>query len=243
MQQLVESLEKGEVDSDIIDDLGCHIANLISEDFEERIHASLLQDLSIHKAHEISPLFVLGSHFSTNEQPKPSCSALFAAIANCFEAAGFLMLYYLRCKYFLSKSAHQIICSHLLDSNSEQPLIPKVCQVCSNGNTGILMTKTYHALCEAQKMSDPTKSLVKDMKLMLTYDCEMFCFMLPCIFSEFAHSDLYSVINNSELIRMVTSAVDPTSLQEFMCLCLTGSAKIISREDPMSAIGEYTKTL
>lgn len=110
--------------------------------------------------------------------------------------------------------------------------------MCLAPNASIQVPKVYQTFCEASNRNDLTKSLIADMQMMLTYDSEMFCYMLPCIFSDFAHSESFSVVNNCELIRMVTTAVDPMSLHEFMCLCLTGSAKIISREDPMSVIGK-----
>lgn len=72
----------------------------------------------------------------------------------------------------------------------------------------------------------------------LTYDSEMFCFMLPSIFGEIASNGTFPVTNNSDLIHLVVSAIDPNNLQELICLCLTGSAKVINRENPLPVIGK-----
>lgn len=99
-------------------------------------------------------------------------------------------------------------------------------------------SKIYQSVCEALKRDDLTRSLVDDLNMMQTYDPEMFCFAAHTIFSDFSHSELYNAINNTEIIRLLASTIDPTSLNDIMCLCLTGSLKIISREEPMSVIGK-----
>lgn len=97
--------------------------------------------------------------------------------------------------------------------------------------------KQYISYCEACKR-EPVKSLIEDLQMMCTYDSEMFCFMLPNLFSEYTGYEALSITNNVELIRLVVSAVDPKTLHEVLCYCLTGTLRIISREDPLKVIGE-----
>jgi len=73
----------------------------------------------------------------------------------------------------------------------------------------------------------------------LTYDSDMFCFLLPSVFGEIASSGLFPVTGNVDLIHLVVSAVDPIYLQELVCLCLTGTAKIINKEEVLSLIGKH----
>lgn len=77
----------------------------------------------------------------------------------------------------------------------------------------------------------------------LTYDSEMFCFLLPSIFGEFANCGSFSITGNIDLIRLVVSTVDPIYLQELICLCLTGTAKVINKEDVLPLIGAYMKAI
>lgn len=68
--------------------------------------------------------------------------------------------------------------------------------------------------------------------------------MVPCIFNDFPFypdktTNQFSIQNNCDLIRLVVSTVDPMTLEDLLCLCLVGSAKVISREDPMSIVGKY----
>lgn len=77
----------------------------------------------------------------------------------------------------------------------------------------------------------------------LTYDSEMFCFLLPSIFGEFASCGSFSITGNIDLIRLVVSTVDPIYLQELICLCLTGTAKVINKEDVLPLIGAYMKAI
>lgn len=74
----------------------------------------------------------------------------------------------------------------------------------------------------------------------LTYDSEMFCFMLPSVFGEIANSGSFQVTGNINLIHLVVSAIDPVYLQELISLCLTGGAKVINKEEVLSLIGKVS---
>lgn len=71
----------------------------------------------------------------------------------------------------------------------------------------------------------------------MTYDSEMFCFLLPSVFGELATSGTYPITGNTDLIRLAVSAIDPIYLQELICLCLTGTAKVINKDEVISLIG------
>lgn len=73
-----------------------------------------------------------------------------------------------------------------------------------------------------------------------TYDSEMFCFMLPSIFGELATSGSFIITGDVDLIRLIVSVIDPIYLQELICLCLTGTAKVIKKEDAINLIGKLS---
>lgn len=83
-----------------------------------------------------------------------------------------------------------------------------------------------------------SKCLYDDMQLCMTYDPDMFCFLLPPVFGELVATSEFDITGNVALIRLVVSAIDPISLQELICLCLTGSAKIINRDEVKDLIGK-----
>lgn len=83
-----------------------------------------------------------------------------------------------------------------------------------------------------------SQCLYDDLFMALTYDSEMFCFLLPSVFGEIATSGAFQVTGNINLIRLVVSAIDPICLQELISLCLTGGAKVVNKEEVLSLIGE-----
>ena len=101
---------------------------------------------------------------------------------------------------------------------------------------GVGFAQNYIAFCESAKRKVP-RCLVDDLKMALEYDSELFCFLLPSIFGELASHGQFPVTSNSDLIHMVVSAVDPIALQELLCLCVTGAAKVINRDEPLPIIG------
>lgn len=99
--------------------------------------------------------------------------------------------------------------------------------------------QSYVEFCNASKRK-LSKCLQDDMLMVLTYDPAMFRFLIPAIFGEIATCGHFTATGNIDLVRLVVSGVDPVSLQELICLCLTGSAKVINKEDVLPLIGEYT---
>lgn len=86
---------------------------------------------------------------------------------------------------------------------------------------------------------DLNKCLHDDMAMCLTYDPLMLCFLLPGIFSELAQHGAFKITGNIDLIHLAMTALDPTSLQEVLCLCLPNTIKFISKDDDVaSLIGE-----
>lgn len=82
-----------------------------------------------------------------------------------------------------------------------------------------------------------SQCLYDDLIMTLTYDSEMFCFLLPSVFGDIAATGSFQVTSNISLIRLVVSAMDPICLQELISLCLTGGAKVIGKEEVLSLIG------
>lgn len=104
-----------------------------------------------------------------------------------------------------------------------------------NGTMSVCNEYTEFCNYAMRKLS----TLNDDLQMALTYDSEMFCFLLPSIFVEFANSSSFSITGNINLIKLVVSAIDPIHLQELMCMCLTGTAKVINKDDVMPLIGKY----
>lgn len=104
---------------------------------------------------------------------------------------------------------------------------------------GTSVSSGYKDFCTSAKRN-LFRCLYDDLSMAVTYDTNMFCFLIPSVFSELATSGSFSVTGNIELIHLVVSAIDPSSLQELICLCLTGTAKIIDKtESIMHLIGKF----
>lgn len=99
------------------------------------------------------------------------------------------------------------------------------------------MANNYVEFCSSARRK-LTKCLYDDLLKALTYDSEMFCFLLPSVFGEIAATGSFPVTGNIDLIRLVASAIDPVHLQELICLCLTGTTKVINKEDVMPLVGK-----
>lgn len=104
--------------------------------------------------------------------------------------------------------------------------------------SGSVTATTYLDFCNSAKRKT-AKCLFDDLFMALTYDVEMFCFLLPSVFGELAISSQLPVTGNIELIHLVVAAIDPIHLQELICLCMTGTAKVINRDDVLPLIGKY----
>lgn len=104
MHSILKQLDELSSDAAMIDNLGCHIANLISEDFHEAIHnrTSCMKEQNPLK--NASPLFVIGekfcdTHITNDKSLDSNLVMLIAAIARYFQATTFLLLYYFRRRY------------------------------------------------------------------------------------------------------------------------------------------------
>lgn len=103
---------------------------------------------------------------------------------------------------------------------------------------GSIVSSGYIEFCNSARRK-LNKSLYDDLYMAQSYDSVMFCFMLPSIFGEVASCGSFMVTGNIDLIRLVVSSVDPINLQELICLCLTGTAKVINKEDVLPLIGKF----
>lgn len=104
-----------------------------------------------------------------------------------------------------------------------------------NGNLSV--ASCYSEFCTAAKRK-LSKCLHEDLKMSLTYDTNMFCFLLPNVFGDLHVSGAFSITGNIDLIHLVVSAIDPINLQDLICLCLTGNAKVINKEEVLPLIGK-----
>lgn len=102
--------------------------------------------------------------------------------------------------------------------------------------SGYIVASNYVDFCTLAKRK-MAKCLYDDLFMALTYDVEMFCFLLPSVFGELSVTCQFPVTGNIELVHLVVSAIDPIHLQELICLCMTGTAKVINREEVLPLIG------
>lgn len=103
---------------------------------------------------------------------------------------------------------------------------------------GAAVASYYHEFCISAKRKPYNKVLHDDLTMAQAYDSELFCFLLPSVFGEMAASGNFSVTGNVDIIHLVVSTIDPVHLQELICLCLTGTAKVINKEDVLPLIGK-----
>lgn len=75
----------------------------------------------------------------------------------------------------------------------------------------------------------------EDLRMMYDYDPEMLAFVLPAIFSA-DYTTRFEVTNNERLIRLAMSAVGPINLNELISYCMTGTTKIVSRDDSVQGL-------
>lgn len=88
-----------------------------------------------------------------------------------------------------------------------------------------------------------SKCLLEDLSKAVTYDSEMFCFLLPSVFSEMATCGSFTITGNIDLIHLVVSAVDPIFLEELICLCVTNTARVLNKDDVLSLVGKRSKEI
>lgn len=231
MDKLISAVFDNSEQSCALKELGHCMAFLVADDFTTRIFPSSSQNnLSLEESIS-TPFFVLCRSAFSNTKPTWTLRpmALLVTISKFLEATGFLVLYFLRGKF---KMRLNILFK--CDLQLTITISPLIVTTIIN-NTGV--SGGYTEFCSAAKRK-LSKCLYDDLFMALTYDSEMFCFLLPSIFGDIATSGSFPVTGNIDLIRLVVSAVDPISLQELICMCLTNTAKVINKEDVLPLIGK-----
>lgn len=83
--------------------------------------------------------------------------------------------------------------------------------------------------------SDLSASLIKDLRLALEHDLNLFCFLLPDVFSNF--SSIAS--GNIELLHMIVANIDSTQLQELICHVVQGNFRMFKRDSLISVLSKW----
>lgn len=236
MEKLISTIsdDSEQYNDTCLGDLAHCLASQMVDDFSVRIFPSSNQDTEHLEGSIVSPLFVLcRKAFSASKKDSPNRSmTLLVAISRYFGATSFLVLYYLKGKLHSNLSVLKNQLNGITtNSLSLNPIIAVTARV-----NGTSVVNGYIEFCiNAKKKA--TKCLLEDLSKAATYDSDMFCFFLPTVFGEMAHNGAFPITGNIDLIHLVVSTVDPVSLEELICLCLTNTARVLNKEEILPLIG------
>ena len=81
---------------------------------------------------------------------------------------------------------------------------------------------------------DLSGCLLSDLKSCQTDDVNMFCYIIPDIYTQFSNI----AIGNSELLNLIVSCIDSTQLQDLVSHIMNGTLKMFRKDSLLSILSE-----
>lgn len=85
----------------------------------------------------------------------------------------------------------------------------------------------YRDFCASQEKPNLLASLHRDMELLADDNRFLFCYLLPTVYSVFAHE----LTNNTDFIRLIVSKIDPSQANYLVCEILRGHLNFFHRSN------------
>ncbi|XP_054715725.1 integrator complex subunit 3-like [Uloborus diversus] len=209
MEKLLEAVLQEEFDQDVTSTLGLCLAQILAEEFCRKIFPTELDDESIEDSIG-TPLFVMFRNLCQTPEDDPNRQPLLNILAELSmhqNRLGYLLLYFLKA----SKVQENRMSSYKDYVNTQGSWAP----VTRNSETKDLAT-----------------CLLSDLKLCQEDDVRMFCYIIPDIYTQFPNI----AIGNAELLNLIVSCIDPTQLQDLICLILQRNIVMFRKDSFLSVL-------
>lgn len=209
MEKLLEAVLQEESDQDVTSTLGICLAQILSNEFTRKIFPAEVDDESIEDSIG-TPLFVMFRNLCQTPEDDPNRQPLLNILAEISihqHRLGYLLLYFLKA----NKSQDNKMSVYKDYVNTQGSWAP----VTRNSETKDLNT-----------------GLLSDLKMCQEDDVRMFCYIIPEIYTQFPHV----AIGNTELLNLIVSCIDPTQLQDLICLILQRNIVMFRKDSFLSVL-------
>ncbi|GFY70429.1 integrator complex subunit 3 [Trichonephila inaurata madagascariensis] len=209
MERLLEAVLQEEFDQDVTSILGVCLAQILSDEFGRKIFPDEVDDESIEDSIG-TPLFVMFRNLCQTPEDDPNRQPLLNILAEMSMhqcRLGYLLLYYLKA----SKSHENRMSSYKDYVNTLGSWAP----VTRNSESKDLAT-----------------SLLNDLKMCQEDDVRMFCYIIPDIYVQFTAI----AVGNAKLLNLIVSCIDPTQLQDLICLLIQKNIIMFKKDSFLSVL-------
>ncbi|XP_035209460.1 integrator complex subunit 3-like isoform X2 [Stegodyphus dumicola] len=209
MEKLLEAVLQEEFDQDVTSTLGLCLAQILSDEFCRKIFPAEVDDESIEDSIG-TPLFVMFRNLCQTPEDDPNRQPLLNILAEMSlqqNRLGYLLLYFLKA----SKVQENRMSSYKDYVNTQGSWAP----VTRNSETKDLAT-----------------CLLSDLKMCQEDDVRMFCYIIPDVYTQFPNI----AIGNAELLNLIVSCIDPTQLQDLICLILQRNIVMFRKDSFLSVL-------
>ncbi|XP_042903927.1 integrator complex subunit 3 isoform X2 [Parasteatoda tepidariorum] len=209
MEKLLEAVLQEEFDQDITSTLGLCLAQILSDEFVRKIFPTEVDDESIEDSIG-TPLFVMFRNLCQTPPEDPNRQPLLNILAEMSmhqNRLGYLLLYFLKA----SKIQESKMSTYKDYVNTQGSWAP----VTRNSESKDLAT-----------------CLLNDLKMCQEDDVRMFCYIIPDVYAQF--SQIAS--GNAELLNLIVSCIDPTQLQDLICLILQKNIVMFKKDSFLSVL-------
>lgn len=209
MEKLLEAVLQEEFDQDVTSNLGLCLAQILSDEFCRKIFPQEVDDESIEDSIG-TPMFVMFRNLCQTPEDDPNRQPLLNILAEMSmhqNRLGYLLLYFLKA----SKVQENRMSSYKDYVNTQGSWAP----VTRNSETKDLAT-----------------SLLSDLKMCQEDDVRMFCYIIPDVYTQFPNI----AIGNAELLNLIVSCIDPTQLQDLICLILQRNIVMFRKDSFLSVL-------
>ncbi|KAG8191408.1 hypothetical protein JTE90_010584 [Oedothorax gibbosus] len=209
MERLLEAVLQEEFDQDVTSTLGLCLAQILSDEFCRKIFPTEVDDESIEDSIG-TPLFVMFRNLCQTPEDDPNRQPLLNILAEMSmhqSRLGYLLLYFLKA----SKAPENRMSSYKDYVNTQGSWAPV----------------TRHS-----ESKDLATYLLNDLKMCQEDDVRMFCYIIPDVYVQFQTI----AVGNAELLNLIVSCIDPTQLQDLICLLIQKNIIMFKKDSFLSVL-------
>lgn len=209
MENMLQSVLQEEFDQDSTTTLGLCLAHILADEFTRKVFPAEVDDESIEDSIG-TPMFVMFRNLCQTPEDDPSRQPLLNILAEMSQhqiRLGYLILYFLKA-------------SRIQDNRM------------SSYRDYVKTLSSWSQNMRSSETKDLASCLLSDLKLCQEDDVRMFCYIIPDIYTQFPNV----AIGNAELLNLIVSCIDPTQLQDLICLILQGNIVMFRKDSFLSVL-------
>ena len=193
-------LQEDDLDIDALHNLSQCLAYVLRQDLTRPVFPKYGNDLEALEESIGSPLFVLFRDLVQTPEDDPSKEpilSILAGLVNYSKSVGYLLLYFIKVVMMGSSGS---------DAQDQK-------------------WSTYREFAKALN-KDLCLALLDDLNRCVEEDVDLFCFIIPDVYSNFANV----CVNNADILHLLISCLDAQQLQQLVCQIVQGNLVMFKKD-------------